>query len=316
MRLTRLFWLPLFILTISSALFGQTEPDKSVPMLSKLFLGNRVDTSKARTLADQTVLAKIGSETITVKQFNNIVSALQGEVQVELEKAEPRKNFLEAMVETKLFSRAASQQAIDQDADLQAQFQWIKEQLIAKAYKDRLSSQIQVSDEEVRAFYEKEKEKLRLPDRLEFWHILYPTEELALSAREDIVSGKRTFEQVAAEESRDKTSGPRGGNMGELQRGQWVPDLEKAAFSLKENEVSQPFKSTFGWHLIRVRNARKAGIVPLEEAKVFIKNQLAAEKQKVLLDEELQKLKSQHQVEIHGNLFLPSRESSKQAPPQ
>lgn len=81
-------------------------------------------------------------------------------------------------------------------------------------------------------------------------HILVETEQEAINLKEEILSGK-PFEDVAAEHSLCP-SGARGGDLGFFGRGQMVSEFEKAAFSLKVGELSDPVRTNFGWHLILV----------------------------------------------------------------
>lgn len=86
-------------------------------------------------------------------------------------------------------------------------------------------------------------------------HLLVPTLEEAQKIREDVVSGKKTFEEVAKENSMCP-SGARGGDLGFFGKGRMVPEFEQAAFSLPVGEVSEPIKTQFGWHLLLVTETR------------------------------------------------------------
>jgi foldase protein PrsA len=72
-----------------------------------------------------------------------------------------------------------------------------------------------------------------------------------LGYAEEIKSGKKTFEQ-AAEQYSDDGSKLKQGKLGVFMRGQMVPEFEKAVFSLKKGEMSEPVRTPFGWHLIRL----------------------------------------------------------------
>ena len=82
-------------------------------------------------------------------------------------------------------------------------------------------------------------------------HILVQTKEEALSLKEKIENGEMKFEDAAAQFS-SCPSGARGGDLGYFNRGQMVPEFENAAFNTPAGEVSDPVKTRFGWHLIKV----------------------------------------------------------------
>ena len=69
--------------------------------------------------------------------------------------------------------------------------------------------------------------------------------------REEIVSGRSTFDDVARRESEDTVSGPQGGDLGRGARGRFVPEFERVAFALRPGQVSEPVLTQFGWHLIK-----------------------------------------------------------------
>ena len=70
-------------------------------------------------------------------------------------------------------------------------------------------------------------------------------------------------------------SGPQGGDLGYFGQGQMVPEFSKAAFALKVGEVSQPVKTQFGWHIIKVEDRRDSSLPPFEQLKPRIVEHLA-----------------------------------------
>lgn len=85
-------------------------------------------------------------------------------------------------------------------------------------------------------------------------HILVKTAAEALQIKKDIDEGG-TFEYYAQKYSLCP-SGRNGGELGYFGRGQMVPEFEKKAFSLPVGEVSDPIRTDFGWHLIKVNSRR------------------------------------------------------------
>lgn len=85
-------------------------------------------------------------------------------------------------------------------------------------------------------------------------HILVETQEEAQKIREEILAGK-DFGHAARKNSKCP-SGYEGGDLGFFKRGSMVAEFEKAAFELPLNEVSEPVKTQFGWHLIMVTDKR------------------------------------------------------------
>lgn len=83
-------------------------------------------------------------------------------------------------------------------------------------------------------------------------HILLDTQDEALKIKNDIENNKITFEQAAAKYSKCPSGQRSGGDLGYFGKGQMVKPFETAAFTLPINTVSEPVKTQFGYHLIKV----------------------------------------------------------------
>jgi parvulin-like peptidyl-prolyl isomerase len=81
-------------------------------------------------------------------------------------------------------------------------------------------------------------------------HILVKTEEEAKAIKAELDAGK-SFESIAQEKSLCPSK-KNGGSLGWFTHGQMVREFEKAAFSMKKGQISQPVKSQFGYHIIKV----------------------------------------------------------------
>ena len=95
-------------------------------------------------------------------------------------------------------------------------------------------------------------------------HILVPTEADAQTALKRVKAGE-DFAKVAKEMSKDP--GSEGGDLGWFTKERMVPAFADAAFKLKEGEVSDPVKSQFGWHIIKVEGKRTKTFPPFDQVK-------------------------------------------------
>lgn len=136
----------------------------------------------------------------------------------------------------------------------------------------KAQDEVEISDEEIKAYYEQAKYELNAR------HILVETEEEAKAIIEELKNGA-DFAELAKEKSKDTGSGAKGGELGWFSVGTMVTEFNDAAYALELNTVSEPVKSDFGYHIIEVKEKREVeGYGTLEEKKEEISEQLKAQK--------------------------------------
>lgn len=121
---------------------------------------------------------------------------------------------------------------------------------INKFLNQTLYSEIDVSEEEMKAYYEENKELFAKPEKVKVSHILVNSSKEAEKVR-NMVLGEAIFEDVAEKYSLCPSS-ERGGNLGWISPGETVPAFEQAAFALKPGQVSDIVETQFGFHIIKV----------------------------------------------------------------
>jgi parvulin-like peptidyl-prolyl isomerase len=123
---------------------------------------------------------------------------------------------------------------------------------------------VRFSEEDARAYYDENPSQFKVPAGRSARHILVRTRAEAEALRGRLTPAN--FAQLARERSIDEGSKPRGGDLGQIQRGALVPEFEKAAFALRDGAISGPVRTQFGWHLITV-DVTPARTISLAEAK-------------------------------------------------
>lgn len=140
----------------------------------------------------------------------------------------------------------------------------------------------QVTEAEARAEYEKRKDDYQQEEQVSASHILYKVEgdeaawEAARVKAEAAAKKAREgadFAALAKAES-DDSSAQNGGSLGSFGRGQMVKPFEEKAFSMKAGEISDPVRTQFGWHVIKVTARTGAGAKPFEEVRPQIERSL------------------------------------------
>lgn len=140
---------------------------------------------------------------------------------------------------------------------------------------DDLAKDVSASDEQLKAYYEEQKAQYTTPERRKISHILFAfgkdsaddqqALQRALKAKQDLAN--KDFAALAAEVSDDKLTAKNGGDLGLFNVGVMEKSFEEAASQLKQGEVSEPVKSAFGYHLIKVTELAPGEIKPYEAVK-------------------------------------------------
>lgn len=120
---------------------------------------------------------------------------------------------------------------------------------------------IKVTQEEVKAFFDANKVQLGDPEQVRLSQIFVATEQEANDIMLSLNAGA-DFSKMAKAKSMDAASKDKGGDIGFFARGMILPEIEKAAFDMKTGEITQPIKSTTGFHIIKVTDKK-----PAKEAK-------------------------------------------------
>jgi len=157
---------------------------------------------------------------------------------------------------------------------------------------DKLQANIQPSDAELMALYKAMPDKFQVPERVRVRHILLRSDannDKEVKAKIDDIEKQLKaggdFAELAKKFSQDPGSASKGGDLDWVVKGQTVKEFEAAAFSLPVNQISQPIKTTYGYHILQVTEKQPAHMVPFDEAKSALVNQIRARRLNDLLQQ-------------------------------
>lgn len=150
----------------------------------------------------------------------------------------------------------------------------LKRQMLPQAQMRKLlADKLKVTDEDIKKYYDENKASFASEEQVKASHILVATKEEADAIKKELNNGG-DFAAIAKEKSTDTGSGAQGGDLGFFGKGAMVPEFEKVAFELKPGQISEPVKSEFGFHIIKVIEHKPASTPTLEEKKAEIKTML------------------------------------------
>jgi peptidyl-prolyl cis-trans isomerase C len=181
--------------------------------------------------------------------------------------------------------------------------------VVQKLVDSKVVNDVKVSDQQVKAFYDQNTDKLKRPERVHVRHILVKVAADAPAAdkakarakADDLLAKVKAggdFAKLAEENSDDPGSKSHGGDLSWVGRGQTVPQFETAAFALKKpNDISPVVESQFGFHIIQLIEHQDAGMVSLDEVKDRIAGFLKQQQQREKFLDHVKELKAKAKVE-------------------
>ncbi len=247
-----------------------------------------VEVKKEQTAKSGQVLADVSGTPITVDEFKKEVENLPPYLKPMAETPDGKKEMLETMVIRELILQNATKDGLDKSPEIAEKLADLKKRLVVEAYlKKKVDEQANVSDDELKKFYNQNKDKFKTGDEIKTSHILLKDEKTAKEVLAKVKAGGN-FEELAKKYSTDSAA-LKGGDLGWVGKGAMIPEFEKAAFALKEGETSGIVKTKFGYHIIKVTGKRTAGTRSFEEVKDKLKAAILPSKQQ----EVFQKLKDE-----------------------
>jgi peptidyl-prolyl cis-trans isomerase C len=214
-------------------------------------------------------VATVGDYSITAEDLNaGFSSRPQSFTSYEYE-LEQRLKYLEGMIDQKLLVIGAYQQGLENNQEIQRLIEQQQTKfLLDQLYKQEIADKVVVTDEQVRAFYE------RMGEEIHARHILTTTEAEAQAVRTELEAEDADFAAIARAKSKDPSAAQNGGDLSWFRWGAMVPPFQEAAFALGENEISQPVQTSFGWHVIQLLGRRQVDRQPFDQARAPIEQQL------------------------------------------
>jgi peptidyl-prolyl cis-trans isomerase C len=219
-------------------------------------------------VAPSKVVLTVGDVKMTAGQFDALIDTLPEQVRAQARGA-GRTQLAQNLARVLVLAKEARRLKIDESPAYKTQYEFQASNLLAGLLFTQITKDAKVGEEDLKKYYEEHKTEY---EQIHARHILIRfqgsqvsikagqkdlTEAEALakaqSLRQRIQAGE-DFAKLATQESDDTGSGANGGDLGTFRHGQMVPTFEQAAFAMKPGEVSQPIKTQFGYHVIRLES--------------------------------------------------------------
>ena len=243
------------------------------------------------------VVARVASQDITEAEVLEFIQPFGQQAVMLYGSEQGRKMIIDDVISMRLYSIYAEETGLDKTPEFIRTFENAKRAMLAQAAMKEVIKDIVVSDDEAKKFYDENQKLFVQPERVHARHILVSDDVTLAKVQEELKAGK-SFDVVAKTYSIDPGSASNGGDLGEFPRGVMVKEFENAAFALKNpGDVSEPVKSQFGWHIIKLEGHIAESTAPFEQVKQRILQELKEQKTQEFLEKKSKELENKYKVE-------------------
>jgi peptidyl-prolyl cis-trans isomerase C len=175
----------------------------------------------------------------------------------QMDPATKKDNVLAFLIDMKIVAKAAEDKKIENNEDFKKRLAFTRNRLLMDSLL-ATEGKAATNDEAMKKVYEEASKQITGEQEVHARHILVETEDEAKAIAEDLKKGA-DFAELAKKKSKDPGASD-GGDLGFFTKEQMVPEFSTVAFALEPGKISDPVKSQFGWHIIKVeeKRARKA----------------------------------------------------------
>jgi len=244
------------------------------------------------------ILASWNGGALSTADLDSQMERLPPRMRAQIATPERKRQFVEQQALNEILLAEGKKRGYETDPAIQEQVEALQKRLVIQRVMKEIQEAPTVSEEELRAHYEQNKE-LYSTTQVRASHILVSTEAKAREILEEARKNPERFAELAKQHSTDPGTKERGGDLGFFGQGRMVPAFESAAFALKQvGDISDVVQTPFGYHIIKLTGRKEGEIKPFEEVKERIRVQLLSQRRRSHMDEELEKLKRAANLQI------------------
>jgi peptidyl-prolyl cis-trans isomerase C len=177
---------------------------------------------------------------------------------------------LDELIDQRLLALDALRQSLDQEDETRRRLSAARERILGNVLVENHLKNT-VNETTIRRMYDEQAGLRNRGDEVQARHILLKDEETAKDIAKKLNEGG-DFAALAREISEDEGSRDKGGNLGYFTNDMLEATFTKVAFATKKGDISEPFKTKYGWHILQVQNRRKAPQPTFEEMRSEILN--------------------------------------------
>lgn len=262
---------------------------------------------------EKQVLATVDGQKVTRGQIESSLAEIAemvdgGKPKLETFPKDFQKEFIDKYIDKMLLIEAGRRNNVHKDPVIREKVLVVEDYLTQQKYIQNLVLR-QKNDKALRKIYDEKFADIEDQNEVKASHILVKTEKEAKKIKSKLDKGG-DFEKLAEENSIEPGAKVGGGDLGYFVEGDMVPEFSKAAFALKKDEISEPVKTNFGWHIIKVFDIREREKLSFEKAKPALETEFARR----VIEKEIEDLRSKKKIDYKIDLGQKKAEEKKVEP--
>ena len=220
----------------------------------------------ARAQDANPVLAKVNGAEIRQSDLALAEEEL-GPSLAQMDPSTKRQNVLSFLIDMKIVAKAAEDKKVENNEDFKKRLAFTRNRLLMDGLL-ATEGKAATTAEAMKKVYEDASKQITAEQEVHARHILVPTEDEAKEIAAELKKGA-DFAELAKKKSKDPGASD-GGDLGFFTKEQMVPEFSAVAFTLEPGKISDPVKSQFGWHIIKVEEKRNRKAPAFEQVKAQI----------------------------------------------
>lgn len=244
---------------------------------------------------EKKTVAIVNGKEITQNDVLKFLNDIGPQVAMQFQSPEGIQRVVDELVNQELLYLDAKENQFDEEESFAQMMDETKVTMLKSYALNKLIANEEASIEELREFYDSHKEHFIKNETAIASHILVDEENQAKDIIQEINDGL-SFEEAAKKYS-SCPSKEAGGSLGEFSKGQMVPEFEEVAFNMEEGTISEPIKTQFGYHIIKLDERKPGGTQTFDEVRDQIYKQVVGLKQQEKYLAKIDELKGKYTVE-------------------
>lgn len=251
--------------------------------------------------AQDKTIATVDGKPVTEQELAAVIATMAQQL-AQLPEGARRRAALDRLIDMRVLAAKADKDGLADSDDFKRRLEAIRQQLLINEFV-KVKVDAAVTDDMVKARYDKDAAAFVPPEETRARHILVKTKDEATAIIAELDKGG-DFAKLASEKSQDPGSAKEGGDLGYFAAGDMVQPFEEATQKLTTGEYTKaPVETQFGFHVIKLEDRRKQRVPGFEEVKDQIRQAVVGER----FAEALQDIKKAAKIEIDEAAITPKK---------